>query len=193
MRAGFAVLAGALAFGCLSPATPVEPRYFAPGHPPAEGGDATHPAAGPELRLRRVRAAAYLKNRMVWRKGVELGFYDLWRWTESPARYVQEWLDAELFERRGLRRATDPRAPQLLVRLQAFDELLAPAHEALVTLDVTLLGADREALLERSVSTRKPIGGDDPAQVADALGEALADATGQVAGAVVEALGTRPP
>ena len=41
----------------------------------------------PELRLRRLRAASYLRNRMVWRNGVELGFYDLLRWTEPPARW----------------------------------------------------------------------------------------------------------
>lgn len=193
MRAAFAVLAAALAAGCLLPQPAAEPRYFAPGSPPA----AADPPQGPEadaaeLRLRRVRAAAYLRNRMVWRNGVELGFYDLLRWTEPPARYVQEWLDDELFERRALRRATGPKAPQLAVRLSAFDELLAPAHEAAVTLDATLLGADGESLFQRSFAARRPIGGDDPKAVADALGEALTDTAGQLGEAVVEALRARP-
>ena len=193
MRAAFAVLAAALAAGCLLPQPAAEPRHFAPGSPPAAADPPQIPAAdAAELRLRRVRAAAYLRNRMVWRNGVELGFYDLLRWTEPPARYVQEWLDDELFERRALRRATGPKAPQLAVRLSAFDELLAPAHEAAVTLDATLLGADGEALFQRSFAARRPIASDDPKAVADALGEALTDTTGQLGEAVVEALRARP-
>ena len=66
-----------------------------------------------------------------------------------------------------------------MVRLSAFDELLAPAHEAAVTLDATLLGADGESLFERSFAARRPIAADDPKAVADALGEALTDTTGQ--------------
>jgi ABC-type uncharacterized transport system auxiliary subunit len=191
VRAAFAVLAAALAVGCLLPQPAAEPRYFAPGVPavadPPHGADATQP----ELRLRRVRSAAYLRNRMVWRNGVELGFYDLLRWTEPPARYVQQWLEDELFERCGLRRATSPKAPQLVVRLSAFDELLAPAHEAAVTLDATLLGVDGESLFERSFAARRPIASDDPKAVADALGEALTDTSGQVGDAVLEALHAR--
>ena len=187
------MLTAALAVGCLLPQPAAEPRYFAPGAPPlaadpARAADAADPA---ELRLRRVRSAAYLRNRMVWRNGVELGFYDLLRWTEPPARYAQQWLEDELFERRGLRRATSPKAPQLVVRLAAFDELLAPAHEAAVTLDATLLGEDGESLFERSFAARRPIASDDPKQVADALGEALTDTSGQLGDAVVEALRTR--
>ena len=192
MRASLAVMAAALAAGCLLPQPAAEPRYFAPSPLATSASDPPRTSAAPELRLRRVRAAAYLRNRIVWRNGVELGFYDLLRWTEPPARYVQTWLEEELFERRDLRRATDPNAPQLLVRLSAFDEVLAPAHEGVVTLDVTLLGPDRESLFERSFSARAPIASDDPKAVADALGVALTDATRQVADAVVEALGTRP-
>ena len=187
------MLAAALTAGCLLPQTAAEPRFFAPGAPPPPAADPAHPADAPELRVRRVRAAAYLKNRMVWRNGVEVGFYDLLRWTEAPARYVQEWLDDELFERRGFRRAIDPRAPQLVVRLSEFDELLAPSHEAAVTLDATLLGPDRQTLFERSFSARKPIAGDDPSAVAGAFGEALTDASAQVGGAAADALIPRPP
>lgn len=191
MRAALAVLAAALAVGCLLPQTAAEPRFFSPGVPPA--ADPVHRDDAPELRLRRVRAAAYLKNRMVWRNGVEVGFYDLLRWTEAPARYAQEWLDDELFERRGFRRAVDPKAPQLVVRLSEFDELLAPSHEASVTLDATLLGPDRETLFEKSFSAKKPIAGDDPAAVASAFGEALTDVSGQIGGAASDAVSPRPP
>jgi ABC-type uncharacterized transport system auxiliary subunit len=191
VRARLAVLAAALAAGCLLPQPAVEPRYFAPAPPAAAAADPARSPDAPELRLRRVRAAAYLRNRIVWRNGVELGFYDLLRWTEPPARYVQEWLEEELFERRDLRRATSPQAPQLVVRLTAFDEVLAPAHAASVALDVTLLGANRESLFERSFAAQAPIASDEPKAVADALGAALTDATRQLADAVVEALGTR--
>ena len=193
MRAAPAVLAALVAAGCLLPQTPAEPRYFAPGAPPPALADPPRTPNAPELRVRRVRAAAYLRTRMVWRNGVEVGFYDLVRWTEAPARYVQEWLDNELFERRDLRRASDPRAAQLEVRLSEFDEVLAPSHEAAVTLDATLLGPDRQALFERGFSARHPIGSDDPSAVADALGAALTDATSQLGAAVVEALSARRP
>ena len=61
-----------------------------------------------------------------------------------------------------------------------------------MTLDATLLGADGESLFQRSFAARRPIAGDDPKAVADALGEALTDTTGQVGEAVVEALRARP-
>src|SRR5262249_33486160 len=99
-RGAWAAPAAARAAARLPPPTPAGPRFFAPGAPPPPSADPAHSADAPQLRVRRVRAAAYLKSRMVWRNGVEVGFYDLLRWTETPARYAQEWLDDELFERR---------------------------------------------------------------------------------------------
>ncbi len=192
-RRGATLLALVLAAGCLAAQPPAEPRYFAPSAPPARDPEPARAADGPLLRLRRVRAASYLRDRMVWRRGVEIGCYDLLRWTESPGRYAPSWLEDELFERRGFRRATTPAAVTLDASLDAFDELLAPAHEAEVALDIVLTDPKQGTLLDRTIEVRRPIASDDPSAVADALGAALAEAVAQVGAAVSEALGTRAP
>jgi ABC-type uncharacterized transport system auxiliary subunit len=140
-----------------------------------------------------VFAADYLRDRMVWRRGVEVGFHDLLRWTEPPANYVQARLEQELFVRRGLRRVTRPGAPSLTVELLAFDEVLEPAHEALVTLSALLTDPSQVAFLERSISVRRPIAGERAEDVALALGEALAQAVDELGGEVAVALGERQP
>jgi ABC-type uncharacterized transport system auxiliary subunit len=186
-------VAVALAAGCLLVQPPAEPRYFTPGAKlmTDDGGPVVR-ADAPLLRVRRVRAAPYLRDRMVWRRGVEIGFHDLLRWTETPARFAQSWLEAELFERRGFRRSTLPIVPTLDANLQAFDELLSPTHEALVALAVVLTDPKLGTLVDRTIEVRRPIGSDDPKEVADALGQALAAAAEQVGDAAAEALGARP-
>ena len=64
MSARIVLAFGLLVSGCLAPREPAAPRYFSPAAPPvARTGDL--PAdAGPELRLRRVFAADYLRDRM---------------------------------------------------------------------------------------------------------------------------------
>ncbi|MFI5316929.1 MAG: ABC-type transport auxiliary lipoprotein family protein [Myxococcota bacterium] len=186
-------LTALLLAGCLSPRPPAEPRYFSPRAPAAAAADPPQASAGPQLRLRRVRAASYLRDRMVWRRGVEIGFYELLRWTESPARFAQSWLEDELFERRGFRRSSSPVVATLDASLDAFDELLAPAHEASVALDIVLTDPKLGTLLDRTIEVRRPIASDDPKAIADALGDALAAAAGQVGDAVSAALGARSP
>ena len=178
--------------GCIVAQPPAEPRYFTPAAVFAGDTDPRHPADAPELRLRRVRAAPYLRDRMVWRRGVEIGFYDLWRWTETPARFAQSWLQNELFERRGFRRSSSPTVATLDANLAAFDELLEPAHEAAVALGVVLIDPKLGTLLDRTFEVRRPLSGDEPKAIADALGEALAAAAQQVGDAVAGALEARP-
>lgn len=192
-RSGAALVALVWAAGCLVAQPPAQPRYFSPSQRPAVDSDAPHPGDGPSLRLRRVRAAAYLRERMVWRRGAEIGFYDLLRWTESPASYAQSWLEDELFDRRGLRRSSSPGVATLDVNLGSFDELLAPKHEAAVELDIVLSDPRLGTLVDRTIEARRPIASDDPSAIADALGAALADAAAQVGAAVADALGSRPP
>lgn len=180
------------AAGCLVAQPPAEPRYFTPAEPRATDADPAPRAAAPQLRVRRVRAAPYLRDRMVWRSGVEIGYYDLLRWTETPARFAQRWLETELFERRALRRSTSPVAPTLDASLEAFDEVLAPAHEAAVALGVVLTDPKLGTLVDRTIEVRRPIASDDPGAVADALGEALTAAAQQVGDAVAGALEARP-
>jgi ABC-type uncharacterized transport system auxiliary subunit len=180
------------AAGCLYASPPVEPRYFTPREPEVIKPDPAVRADAPLLRVRRVRAAAYLRDRMVWRRGVEIGFYDLWRWTETPARFAQSWLDDELYARHGFRRSSSPTVPTLDANLETFDELLAPAHEASVTLEVVLTDPKAGVLLDRTIEVRRPIASDEPSAIADALGDALAAAAQQVGEAVAGTLGARP-
>ncbi len=191
---GRLLLASALLLGaCLAPHLPAEPRYFSPGLPPAESAASPRTESnGPDLRLRRVSAADYLRRRVVWRRGVEVGFYDLVRWIQPPASYVEEQLAQELFEQRGLRRVTRPDAASLTVELQTFDDVLEPAREGVVALAVRLSDKSQVALLDRSFVVRRPIEGDTPEAVAQALGEALAEAVDQIGAAVAGALAEPP-
>jgi len=192
-RLGIGALFAALwAAGCGFSNPPAEPRYFSPGPPQLSESDPTHVGERAPLRLRRVRAAAYLRDRMVWRRGVEIGFYDLLRWTESPARFAQTRIEDELFQRRGFVRTSQAGVPSLVVSVDAFDELLAPAHEASVVLSAELVDGQSATLLDHSYEVRKPIAGDDPRQVADALGAALDDAVRQLGEGVAQALGAKP-
>lgn len=190
MRLAAAIAAALLTAGCLTAQQPLEPRYFTPVVPRASSPDPAHGGEPQLLRVRRVRAAAYLRDRMVWRRGVEIGFYDLLRWTESPARFAQAALEDELFERRGFIRTTSVTAATLKSSLEAFDELLAPAHEAAVALDVVLTDSKGGTLLDRTFEARKPIASDDPKEVADALGAALAQVVSEIGAAVAETGGS---
>ena len=193
MSARIVLALGLLLSGCLTPRPPADPRYFSPAAAPVARDAAPRSGPGPELRLRRVFAADYLRDRMVWRRGVEVGFHDLLRWTEPPANYVQARLEQELFVQRGLRRVTRPGAPSLTVELLAFDEVLEPAREALVTLAVLLTDASQVSFLERTISVRHPIAGERAEDVALALGEALAEAIRELGGEVEAALAERQP
>ena len=177
---------GLLLSACLAPRQAADPRYFSPAG--AAGASEVAPQVapiGPELRLRRVTAADYLRSRMVWRRGVEVGFYDLLRWTQPPASYLEARLAQELFERRGLRRVTRPDATSLTVLLLAFDDVLEPVHEGVVALAVLLVDKSQVARLDRTFSARRAVAGDGPEDVARALGEALSEAVTE-AGAAIE-------
>lgn len=190
------IAAALLLAACLAPREPAEPRYFSPGFASsanaADGPAQPIASNAPEVRLRRVSAADYLRRRMVWRRGVEVGFYDLLRWTQPPASYVEERLAHELYEKRGLRRVTRPDSASLTVELLAFDDVLEPTHEGVVALAVRLSDASQMALLDRTFATRRPVEGDTPGAVARALGEALSEAIDQVGAAVASALGEAP-
>ncbi len=180
-------------FACLAPRPPAEPRYFSPGGTSASvETPARETRTGTELRLRRVVASDHLRLRMVWRRGVEVGFHDLLRWTQPPASYAEARLARELFELRDLRRATRPDAASLAVTLVAFEEVLEPDHEAVVVLDVILVDRAQVSLLDRTFTARRPLSSGDPEEVARALGEALSDAAGEVGAAVEVALVTPP-
>ncbi|HZP43400.1 MAG TPA: ABC-type transport auxiliary lipoprotein family protein [Candidatus Binatia bacterium] len=193
-RPALAAVAVLSCAGCFVANTSKPPRYFHPASAAAWDGDRPGPA-DPEhmpLRLRRFHAAPYLRERIVWRSDVEYGFYEGRRWTEPPTAYVERAFGRELFLRRGLRHGDVGDAATCDVELLAFDEALAPAHEAVVSVQVRLATPDRRVLLEQVFTARRPIAGADPAAVARAMGGALDAAVAEASGGIVAALPGRP-
>jgi ABC-type uncharacterized transport system auxiliary subunit len=188
-----ALFVSSLLSACLLSSPPEPARYFRPDTmtPAASVVDDVKSAGSnaSALRLRRVTAAAHLNERIVWRMSdVEFGFYDSRRWTELPAHYVEQLLSRELFELRGLRRATAGAVPTLRVELLAFDEVLTPEHEARIEVWVLLVDQDRIARLERTFTAAQPIAENDPVSFTRALGRALNDLVARVAAEVEAAL-----
>lgn len=193
----WSLAAALLLAGCLF-RPDAELRWFQPDSQAVAGAateEEAHPAGAAALRLRRVQAAPFLRDRIVWRSDVEYGVYEHRRWTQMPASYVEQALRHELFNHRGLRRG-EITAPALDVDVRAFDEVLAPAHEARVELAVRLVTAEQEPLLERVFTARRPIGDEEAGSVARAMGAALDAVVADLGGAVATALphpAARPP
>ena len=189
MRRRDGLLVGLLVLGGCLLRTPDPPRFFRPGSAALEAAaedQADPPAAGGiAIRLRGVRSEPFLRERMVWRASeVEYGLYEQRRWIDLPAHYVEQALGRRLRETPGLRLTNDPQAVALHVDVLAFDDVLAPTHEANVTLAVTLEDRAHGRLLMRTLDARAGIENDDPASMAKAMGQALDDAVAQVADAV---------
>jgi len=162
------------------------PRFYEPDSAALHGAVGDRPAAAAAarvaVRLRRVRSAAFFRERIVWRASeVEYGFYEERRWNDLPAHYVERALLTKLRETPGLRLTDDPRAAALYVDVVAFEEVLDPVHAADVRLAVSLRGGRRGDLLERTFSARVGIADGDPASLARAMGRALDDVVAQVA------------
>lgn len=189
MRRRDGLLVGLLVLGGCLLRTPDPPRFFRPGSAALEAAaedQADPPAAGGiAIRLRGVRSEPFLRERIVWRVSeVEYGLYEQRRWIDLPAHYVEQALGRRLRETPGLRLTNDPQAVALHVDVLAFDDVLAPTHEANVTLAVTLEDRARGRLLMRTLNARAGIENDDPSSMAKAMGQALDDAVAQVADAV---------
>ncbi len=187
---GWLLVTAAILTGCLFRNTSAPPRFFAPGSlavEPAAGDDLAVKASstGFPIQLRPVHGPAFLGERIVWRiSPVEYGQYGERLWTELPATYVQRALAAALRRAPGLRLTDDVRAPVLRVEVRAFDEVLAPAHTATVSLAASLRDGAGGRLLDDTFTADAPITGDDPATMAQAMGRALDEATTAVAAAV---------
>jgi ABC-type uncharacterized transport system auxiliary subunit len=180
------VVAVVLLAGCLLPTPPAPPRYFAPILPPSNADGA--PAA---VDLASVRAPLHLREQIAWRRSdVEYGFYEQRRWTELPSTYVERALSRELFGGGEPLLATGSNLPVLRVEVRAFEEVLAPAHEARVAIALELVdgGCVR---LRRVVAASRPLDGDDPLAVVHGLGDALDDVAHAAGGAVRDALSGR--
>ena len=156
-----------LATGCVFRNAP-EPRFFRPESAALDGAAATPSAgAGVPLRLRPVQETPLLRERIVWRaSSVEYGLYDQRRWTDLPASYVERALENALRGTPGVRLTDEPGAAVLRVEVVAFDEVLAPARVATVSLEVKL-DRHRTASSHRShVQRRAPIANETPAATA---------------------------
>jgi cholesterol transport system auxiliary component len=186
-----AVLAAAIVLsGCAltGKGDPLVVRYYTPESGAATSGGATAPAAEPlSLMLGRVRASAYLKERIAYRASAhELGFYEASRWTERPESYLRRALSASLFEQRGLAPAIAGPGPTLDVELIAFEETRAPSPVARLRAVYMLYGGGMPAV-ERTVTVERPIARtEDPTEgVVRALSAALDEGVARISDEVV--------
>ena len=186
-RASLGIALLSLSLACIGPGDPQPIRYFSAEVTPVEAALATEPGTpeGGALRLRYVEAAGHLKERIVWRASdVEYGFYELRRWTEAPAVWLERALAHALFQARGFERTEAAAAPALDIELVAFEEYLGDAHEAHVAVELRLSESGGAALLEKRIERRVPIADVEPTSVARAVREGLAGVVAEVARAV---------
>lgn len=179
------VLAAFVCAGCLFNNAPPT-RYFAPPSAITADDDPSAEPAGVRLiRLRRVHAAAYLGEQIVWRgSDVERGLYEQRRWTEFPSRYLDRAMQRALDRTPGVRLVERGRVPTLDLELVSFDEILAPVHEADVTVIASLRDVEQRPLFERSFTAQRAIADADPASAARAMGMALDEVVQQIAAQV---------
>jgi ABC-type uncharacterized transport system auxiliary subunit len=191
MRAAWLVLV-VLAGGCVF-RNAAEPRFFRPESAALDAAQHAAPEhAGTPVRLRPVQGSNLLRERIVWRaSSVEYGLYEQRRWSELPASFVERALESTLRRTPGIQLTHAPGVATLRVEVVAFDEVLAPAHVAAVSLAVSLGDREHRRLLDRTFSAEEPISSEAPAATATAMGKALDAAVAEVAGAVAEALRAR--
>jgi ABC-type uncharacterized transport system auxiliary subunit len=171
-----------------------QPRFFRPTSAMLEATETDPPVGdGVPIRLRGVRADPFLRERIVWRvSDVEYGTYEQRRWLDLPAHYVDRALATRLRATPGLRLTDDLAAPALYVDVLAFDDVLAPQHEAHVALAGALEDRTGAVLLRRTFVARVAVPSDDATAFAKAMGEALDQAVTQVADGVRESALRRP-
>jgi len=188
MRAACLALA-LLATGCVF-RDPGAPRFFRPESAALDSAPEASPErSGIPLRLRPVQGAPLLRERIVWRSSpVEYGLYEQRRWSELPASFVERALESTLRRTPGIQLSDGPGGATLRVEVMAFDEVLAPAHVAAVSLAVSLEDRAQLRLFDRRFDAEEPIGGDEQAATATAMGKALDAVVAEVAVAVGDAL-----
>jgi cholesterol transport system auxiliary component len=176
--------------GCalLTKSEPFTPRFFSvepasvpPARPAAEGGTPL------ELRLGRVTSAAFLGERIVYRKSPsELGFYEDRRWTEKPEAYLRRSLVRAFFDDAGFAHVVSGGGPQLDVDLVEFTELKGPEHVARVRAAFALFEA-RQVCAEGTVTAESPVN----AAKGDAEAEAVVVAMSRALDGAVEQIVAR--
>jgi ABC-type uncharacterized transport system auxiliary subunit len=193
----FSFLLVLLAAGCAltSKSDPTLLRYFsvdAAHHRPEAPVTVAAGATPLQLRIGRVMAASYIRDRIAFRdSSVEIGYYDDLRWTEKPESYVRRDLARALFDEEGVQEIVGGMGPTLDVDVDSFEEV-RDAHSAVVQLSWQLRN-DTIVLFRRTVTVRRALGeapkdGSSQRALARALAEALDDAVDQVVRAVVPEL-----
>lgn len=150
-------------------------------------GPAPTPGSVLYLRLGRVNALSYLKDKIAFRDAdYEIGFYDFLQWTETPESYLRRGMQRALFERAMVHQLLSGAGPTLDLELDAFDELRGPAHAARVRVTWTLHD-DQSVLLQNTVTVDRTIAADAKTSEAapQALVAAMSDALGDVIGGIV--------
>jgi ABC-type uncharacterized transport system auxiliary subunit len=190
--AAVAALAVAALAGCAlgSKATPLEFHYFSAESPAAAAAQSRAPAAGaPRLRLGQVTAADYLRYRIVHRESAwSVDPYETLRWAEAPRDYVRRALIRALFDSGALAQVVGGAAPALDVEITAFEEVARPGgHAGRVQLTYRLHD-DQVVIARGTVTAERPARGSGMDAVAAAIGAAMDEASGELAGRVVPRL-----
>jgi len=195
----FAALVAAGSCALTSKSKPLEIRYFTP-ETPRDPDPGAKPVATQtldvDLRLGRIRAASYLRDKIVYRDATrELGFYERLRWTEEPDAYVERMLTRALFEQRGIRQRVTGSGLTLDVDIAAFEEWRAPRRAARVEL-IWRLRDEKLVWVQRTVTAERPIEADRSGSgtaIAQAMAAALADALERIVADVVAAMAAGAP
>jgi len=194
-----ALLLGTLALpalGCalLSKDQPTLLRYYSLDPPPARQAHRSTTLAADTARLRvgRITAALYIRDRMAFRdSGVEIGYYEDFRWTERPESYVRRDLARALFEDEGVEEIVGGAGLTLDVDVDSFEEV-RERHAAVVQLSWQLRD-DTVVVSRRTVTVQRPLAKNvenDSSHIAlaVALSGALDEAIDQIVSAVLPKL-----
>jgi cholesterol transport system auxiliary component len=178
----------------------VDVRYYSVGSaaprtasPPSAGLAASPAPTQLELRLGRVEAASYIREKIAFRdSSVEVGYYETLRWTESPEAYLRRALERSFFQEQKVQELVSGAGPTLEVELSAFEEVRAPEHVARVEVTWKLRVA-RTVQIQRTVAVDRPIeatpaGQEKGVALAAAMARALDDAVDAVVSDVVAEL-----
>ena len=163
-------------------------------HPPGSPATGAPPL---QLRLGRVNAASYIRDRIAFRdSSVEIGYYDDLRWTEKPEAFVRRDLARALFDDEGVQEVVGGVGPTLDVDLDSFEELREPKRAARVALTWQLRD-DTVVLLRRTIMVERPLDESpkdkSPAKgLAVALSVGLEEAVDQIVKAVIPKLSATP-